>query len=90
MSGKQNEALQSYDRSLQIDPNYVDAKLTKGGVFVNADRYDEGIRISDEVLQIDPNNAKALYVKGAALQNLGKYNGGKQYWERVRHFGLKW
>ena len=65
--GKYDEAIQYYDKALQVDPNYTDALNNKGDALYDLDKYDEAIQIFDKALQIDPNDTDALNSKGDAL-----------------------
>ena len=65
--GRYDEAIQYYDKALQIDPNDTVALNNKGVALSDLDRYDEAIQNYDKALQIDPNYTDALNNKGNAL-----------------------
>jgi tetratricopeptide (TPR) repeat protein len=81
------DAIQYYDKALDIDPNYKEALNGKGNAldglgnyaqdiqyYDKAIRYhDMAIQYYDKALSIDPNDKYALYGKGNALSSLGKY-----------------
>ena len=54
------EAIQYFDKVLEIDPNNVDALNNKAAALTKLAKYDEAIQYFDKVLEIDPNNAIAL------------------------------
>ena len=70
---KYEEAIQSYDQVLMIDPRSIDSLNGKGLAFNNLGRYEEAIIWFDKAIKIDPNFVDALYNKGGALGELGKY-----------------
>ena len=45
-----DEAIKSYDRVIEINPNNVDAWNSKGLAFSNQGRYDEAIKSYDRVM----------------------------------------
>jgi tetratricopeptide (TPR) repeat protein len=82
-SGNYDQAIQFYDRALEIDPNYIDALDGKGYVLDNLARYDEAITYCDKVLAIDPNNIDALINKGVALNGLARYDEAITYYDKA-------
>ena len=67
-----NEAIQNFDKALQIDPNATGALNNKGDVLYELGRHDEAIQNYDKVLQIDPNNQGTLSMKNSALKELDR------------------
>jgi tetratricopeptide (TPR) repeat protein len=80
---KYDEAIESYEKALAIDPNYAPAWHNKGLVLHNLGKYDEAIKHYDRALAIDPNCAFALNNKGRALGNLGKYDEAIKYYDKA-------
>jgi tetratricopeptide (TPR) repeat protein len=70
---KYNEAIECYDKALEIDPKYVYALNNKGLALDNLRKYNEAIECYDKALKIDPKYAWAWLNKGLALGNLKKY-----------------
>jgi len=70
--GRSQEAIECYDKAIQIDPNYADAWYNKGLILGRLGRGDEEIACYDKTIQIDPNYADAWNNKGAALGKLGR------------------
>jgi tetratricopeptide (TPR) repeat protein len=68
------ETFQSYDRALQINPNYATAWLDKGIALDQLGRYIEAVQCYNTALQIDPNLAFAWNNKGKSLVHLQHYN----------------
>ena len=80
---KYDEAIQYFDKVLEIDPKNVDALNNKGVSLGNLHKYDEAIQYFDKVLEIDPKNVDALNNKAAALIKLAKYDEAIQYLDKV-------
>ena len=70
--GQYAEAIQCYDRVLEIDPNYANAWNNKGLALDNLRRYNEAIACYDRALEIDPNHATTWSNKGNTLHSLGR------------------
>ena len=81
--GDYSEAIQYYDRALEIDTNDTLALNGKGNVLYDLGRYEEAIRYFDKVLTIDANNISALNNKGAALANLDNSEENNKYLNKV-------
>ncbi|MBP5973990.1 tetratricopeptide repeat protein, partial [Brasilonema sp. CT11] len=70
--GKLDEAIASYRKALQIDPNYATAHNNLGYALKNQGKLDEAIASYRQALQIDPNYAAAHNNLGNALSDQGK------------------
>lgn len=57
--GDYKNALESFDRAVQISPNYVEAIINKGNCYYMLKQYDNAINTFKEVLKIDPNSRTA-------------------------------
>ena len=53
--GKYDEAIQCYDKAIEIDANYADAWNNKGNALDNLGKYDEAIQCYDSAIEIDAN-----------------------------------
>jgi Tfp pilus assembly protein PilF len=73
---RNEEALDSYDRALQIDPRREPAWATRGAVLESLGRYEDALRSYDRALEIDPRDASVWSSRGAALGELGRYHEG--------------
>jgi tetratricopeptide (TPR) repeat protein len=71
-SGRNEEALDFYDKALEINPNIADAYSNKGNSLSKLGRYDEAIASYDKALGINPRYAHAYNGKGVSLSNLGR------------------
>ena len=66
-------AIASYDRALEIKPDYPDAWDIRGVTLNNLGRYEEALASSDKALEIKPDFDHAWYVRGFALDGLGRF-----------------
>jgi tetratricopeptide (TPR) repeat protein len=64
------EALEAYDKAIELDPNYVQAYNNKGAALVGLGRYREALEAYDKAIELDPNNVQAYVNKGKVLINL--------------------
>lgn len=73
-NGSYEEALQAYDKVLEMDPNNYTALINKGIDLRSwaMDSYNKALKITDSILDKDPNDALAWQGKGAALSGLGR------------------
>ena len=73
-SGAYEEAIESYNEALKIDPENARALYAKGYALFQLDKYQEVLDVFDEELKIDPKNIDKLCSKGEILSNkLGKH-----------------
>jgi tetratricopeptide (TPR) repeat protein len=73
------EAIDCYDKVLDIDPNNVVALNNKGVSLNGLAKYGEAITCFDKVLVIDPNYDLAWDNKGFSLDKLGQHNEAKKW-----------
>src|SRR3972149_6635672 len=71
--GKYQEAIECYDRAIEINQRYAEAWSNKGNALSGLGRHEEAIECYDRALGIDPRLAEAWYNKGVTLSGLGKY-----------------
>jgi superkiller protein 3 len=66
------KAIASYDKALEIKPDYHDAWYNRGIALGNLGRWEEAIASYDKALEIKPDDHEAWYNRGIALRNLGR------------------
>ena len=71
--GKYEEAIKSYDKAIEIDPNHEAAWYNKGVALGELGKHEESIKCYDRAIEIDPNHEAAWYNKGWNLGRLGKH-----------------
>ena len=71
-SGRNEEALESFTKAVNIGPNYPDAHNNLGATFRVLGRQTEAIESYRKALAIKPDYAEAFYNLGNALNDLGR------------------
>lgn len=85
--GKFQDALQAFDRVLEIDPDHAGAWNGRGICLKELGRYEEAIQCFNRVLATNPDDEETHYNKGEALEKLGKTNGElKLFEEAIKSF----
>ncbi len=85
--GKYQEALQSFDRVLEIEPDHAGAWNGRGICLKELGRYEEAIQCFNKVIAINPSDEEVHYNRGEALEKLGKSNGDlKLFEEAIKSF----
>ena len=81
--GNLNEAIQHFERALQIKPDSADAFNNLGGALAKQWKLDEAIQYYERALQLKPDDAEAHNNLGVALADQGKLNEAIQHYERA-------
>lgn len=66
------QALECFNKSLELDPLFEDAWLGKSVALYNLGRSQDAIQPIDQALELNPDYAMAWYMKGEILSSLGK------------------
>ena len=80
---KLEDAIRSFDLSLRIDPNYVDAWIKKGYAHFHLGEYTAALSCYDKALNIDLNNAEAWNLKGLSYYRMRNYDGAIRACEKA-------
>jgi tetratricopeptide (TPR) repeat protein len=70
---KYQEAIDCYDKAIEIQPNFSYAWDNKGDVLSILEKYAESNECHDKAIEIDPKNSRTWTNKGLALYGLRKY-----------------
>jgi tetratricopeptide (TPR) repeat protein len=70
--GKYDEAIQCYDKAIEIDPKHVYAWYNKGLALYYMGKYEEAIKCYDEAIKLAPEYTSAKTSKQEALRALDK------------------
>ena len=73
MNGDFIGAIASYDRALEIKPDYPDAWYNRGIALGNLGRFEQAIASYDRALEFKPDYPDVWYNRGIALDNLGRF-----------------
>ncbi|HOI13360.1 MAG TPA: tetratricopeptide repeat protein [Methanoculleus sp.] len=66
------QALECFNTSLELDPQFEGAWLGKSVALYNLKRYQDALQSVDRALELDPEYAMAWSMKGEILSSLGK------------------
>jgi eukaryotic-like serine/threonine-protein kinase len=73
-ASKYKEAVDAFDKAIQIQPRYADALTNRGFALGKMQRYLEKFSSCDKATQIDPKSAEAWNCKGLARFELKQYD----------------
>jgi len=65
--GKHDEAINAYDKAIELDPKDASAWYNKGHALNRLEKHDGAIKAYDKAIELDPKYASAWYNKGNAL-----------------------
>ncbi len=71
--GKHQEAIDCYNKALEINPNFASAWSNKGSILGKQGRYEEELKCYDRAIEIDPKYVSAWYNKGNLLGRQGRF-----------------
>ncbi len=71
---KYSEAIDCFDKAIELNPNHARAYSNKGNALYDLDNYSEAIDCFDKAIELNPNHAHAYSNKGNALYDLGKHS----------------
>ncbi|MDP1751785.1 MAG: tetratricopeptide repeat-containing glycosyltransferase family protein [Reyranella sp.] len=80
---RHEEALESYDQAIALDPGSADAFNDRGTVLQCLQRYDEALASHDRAATLRPDDASAYYNQGTALLNLGRHEEALARYDRA-------
>ncbi|PKL60766.1 MAG: hypothetical protein CVV33_00945 [Methanomicrobiales archaeon HGW-Methanomicrobiales-4] len=72
LQGNYEEALETFDQVLKIDPNEARAYHAMGDIYDLMGRYNDAVFCYDSALECDPFNADTLFNKGVTLGKMGR------------------
>ncbi|NCT45806.1 MAG: tetratricopeptide repeat protein [Microcystis aeruginosa G11-09] len=81
--GKNQEALESFDRVLSFNPAASQAWQGKADIYLELQQYSAAQKALDKLLTFQQNDAKAWYKKGWSLQNLEDYEGAVKAYDQA-------
>ena len=81
--GKYDEAIEAYNKAIELEPDSTDAWYNKGLTFAKQDNHEEAVKCFDKVLEKDNENASVWYNKGNALYYQFKYEEAIKCYDRA-------
>ncbi|WP_159788086.1 CHAT domain-containing protein [Sodalinema gerasimenkoae] len=82
-AGVFEEALESFDRALALNPNLYQAWGNRGNALSKLGRYEEALESCDRALALNPKDDVAWLNRGAALGHLGRYEEALESYDRA-------
>ncbi len=82
------EAVENYDKVIQIGDNLFRAWHNRGISLANLGNYKEAIMSYDKALELNPDDAQTIYEKAISLNNLGKHKDAEKLVSNARGMGL--
>jgi len=80
-------ALESYNKSLEINPGNKKALTGKANALMSLGRYDGSLEAILRVIDIDPSDATAWNSKGLVLQKLNRTGEANAAFSKARELG---
>ncbi|MCC5643151.1 tetratricopeptide repeat-containing serine protease family protein [Nostoc sp. CHAB 5824] len=71
---KYEQAIASYDKAIDIKPDYHEAWHDRGRALIELQRYSEAIASYDKAIDIKPNYHEAWHNRGVSLERLQRYS----------------
>ena len=81
--GNKEEAIEYYNKSIKLNPNYAEAFFNKGICLSNLKYKEEAIQNYDKAISINPNFTDAYFQRGYCLYNIKKYQLSMQDMNKV-------
>jgi tetratricopeptide (TPR) repeat protein len=77
------EAIESYDKAIELNPDYSEAWSNKGVTLSALGRYGESIQSYNKAIELKSDYYDAFYNKGVALDNLCRYKEAIQSYDKA-------
>jgi tetratricopeptide (TPR) repeat protein len=82
-AGQPALALDWIDRAIQIDPNFADAYINRGGALHTLGQYQAAVESYDTAIRLNPANADSHYNRGNALHALEQFQAAVENFDRA-------
>lgn len=76
--GKYDEAVQAFDKAIEINPGNAVGWYLKGAALDRQGEFDEALGAVDKAIKINPQDSGAWYIKGLVLQDLDRFDEAMQ------------
>ncbi|MEH1951707.1 MAG: tetratricopeptide repeat protein [Nostoc sp.] len=77
------EALQDFDRAIELDPKYEWAIASRGFTYRLMERYTEALQNFDRAIELDLKSAWAIAGRGQTYKSMGRYTEALQDFDRA-------
>jgi len=78
-----SEAIECYDKALEIDSEHTDAWFMKGEALRALSQFEQAIECYDKALEIDSEHTDAWFMKGDALRALSQFEQAIECYDRA-------
>ena len=78
-TGDPSEALNYFEKVIQVQPNFALAHFNKGITLYNQKKYQDAVRCLERVIEIEPNNINAFNALGFIFQEVGEFKKSLAY-----------
>ncbi|MEG3929324.1 tetratricopeptide repeat protein [Microcoleus sp. D3_18a_C4] len=85
-----DEALESFDRAIELDPNDLSALVLRGNLLYNLKRYDDALASFDRALELEANYQSIWALRSYVLDNLQRYDEALASFERAIEQGANY
>lgn len=69
---KNEEAIQNYDKAIELSPNDVDCYCAKAYALLELGEHEQALECYDKAIELEPTCGDHYYNKGSAFRGLGK------------------
>jgi len=80
--GDYKEAIEEFNKTLNIDPKYIDAYCGIGIAYINQKKYKEAIEALERAISLDSEKAIAYYLLGMAYEQIMSYGKAITAWNK--------
>jgi TolB-like protein/Tfp pilus assembly protein PilF len=81
LKGRNDKALDSFQRSVELNPNYATARQWYGSTLVSVGRPEDGLIQKRKALELDPLSAVINQSIGTTLAGLGRYDDARDHYQ---------
>ena len=72
-AGEYPQALEAYNRALELEPDHPDTLMNRGVTLGRMGRFEEALKDFNRALELRPDHPDTLYNRGLTLHNMGRY-----------------
>jgi len=81
--GHNGSAMGYFERALQVDPNFIDAKKNLVHMYIGLDKIDEASDLLEDILKQNPDDEEALLLSADVFYGCGRYEDAFNFYEKV-------
>jgi len=85
-SGKHKEAIEYFDKAIEVDPNFIHAWSNKGRSLSELGNHEAALECCEKVVELDPQFEFAFHNKGCELCQIGRYEEAIEYFDKAFEF----